>query len=380
MRTLIDGVTKHKVALIIIFVFYVVLFIKAGSKSYWLDELFSVYMRGIAHESFREHFNFIRIANPVIPLYEVTLYAWMRVFGDTELATRSLSILFVSISAIFLYLFTLRIFNKRTATTSVLLFLFSNLIVMYALEARYYGQMLFLTTLSSYILLLYSESFCINFSWKNIFINGYFPVLTLVNMALMLNHTFNYLFLAVQALFLTFFMLTLKTTDRWYVKIVKVLLVYLTPLLLIALLWPPTIKYIFNPELLSYMHNVIKSVLHTATPGISLTEIVIISLVLISVVLALRKIIPRFVNVHRKNKLVQYFLNAYNRRQVLPIFLIIPLVVIFFMDFRTLGIMSQEGLHNPSQIFLNNLVYFTLSPPKFADILLLFFMLFVVIR
>jgi len=237
MKTLIDTVIKHKVVIIIIFVFSITLFLHAGLNSYWLDEIYSVYMRGMVHESFMDHFHNIRIANPVSPLYESTLYCWMRIFGDNEVSTRTLSIIFVSISAFFLYLFTLRIFNKRIALTTVLLFLFSRLTIRYALDARYYSQMLLLASVSSYALLLYAESLYRSFSWKNIFVNRYFMILTLVNMALLFNHAFNYLFFIAQAIFVALFMLSIKSSDYWYIKIIKVLLIYVTPLLLIALLW-----------------------------------------------------------------------------------------------------------------------------------------------
>ena len=371
---------KHKEALIIIFVFFILLFSHAGVNSYWLDELYSVYMRGIVHESFAAHYNFMQTANPVVPLYEITLYWWMKIFGDSEVATRTLSIIYVSLSGWSLYLFTLRIFSKRIAIMTILFFLFSYLTVRYALDARYYGQMLFLTTLSSYIFLLFAESLSTCVSWKRVFINKYFIILTIVNTLLILNHTFNYLFLASQAVFLAFILFIQISDDNWFSKLFKVFSIYLSPLLLITLIWPPAMKFLFHTIETIKKIGFTNSIFHSFSQQADLNTSFFIILTLLSIGLVLIYLLMKLVYFFKKEKTAKIASKQEIRIPILFFFLMMFLVVIFLFNFGSMGLFTKNPVNSPSEILVKNIVYYSLYLPGFGLVILLLLFAIALIR
>ena len=73
-------------------------------------------------------------------------------FGDGETATRTLSNLYIAGATLCLYLLAFRLFGRRVAIATALLFAFSYTATYYGLEVRSYPQSLFLVTLSSLLL------------------------------------------------------------------------------------------------------------------------------------------------------------------------------------------------------------------------------------
>jgi mannosyltransferase len=91
-----------------------------------------------------------------VPLYHLLLHWWVGVFGLTEVAARSLSLLFFILTIPALYLLGRKIANTRIATTAVLLYLVSPFMLWYAFETRMYSMFMFITTLQtlSFVVLL----------------------------------------------------------------------------------------------------------------------------------------------------------------------------------------------------------------------------------
>ena len=198
----------HKELTIILFLTFMTRFYLADWNSYWLDELYSVYRLNFLSAgdqiTFDNAIDFLRHrqTRPTsLPLYEFLLFNWMQLFGQSEVATRTLSNIYVTLATLFLFLFSVKTFNRRIAIASTLFFSFSYMAVFHSLESRYYAQMLFLSTLSSYLLYVYLSSLR-TFSWRSLTVNKYFVLLSFVNVALMLTHPFNYLFIATQLSFL----------------------------------------------------------------------------------------------------------------------------------------------------------------------------------
>lgn len=119
------------------------------SQSYWRDEVFRVFM---AKESL---FRIIQLApyDGQPPLYYFLLHFWLKIFGDSEIATRSLSLIFFELLIFLGFKFGERLFPKTRFGFLVSLFLLVNpLLIFYAFEARMYMLFIFLVTWSYYCL------------------------------------------------------------------------------------------------------------------------------------------------------------------------------------------------------------------------------------
>jgi uncharacterized membrane protein len=116
---------------------------------FWSDEIFSMQISrswSVMLEYFRKYEN-------NMSLYYITLHGWTRVFGDSEVAAHSLSLLCAS--------FTLPVFfklarvwlNKSTALLSGVLLAANPLFVFYSLEVRSYAMLvLCLQSFTDYLL------------------------------------------------------------------------------------------------------------------------------------------------------------------------------------------------------------------------------------
>ncbi len=94
---------------------------------------------------------FIMTINDVHPpLFYLVHHAWIRVFGETESALRSISILFALASVLVLYKTTQRLFSSSTALFSVLLLAISPWHIWVSQNARSNSMLLFLVLLSTY--------------------------------------------------------------------------------------------------------------------------------------------------------------------------------------------------------------------------------------
>lgn len=91
--------------------------------------------------------------DPNGPLYNLILHFWMLVFGNSETATRSLSVLFSALTAPLMYLFGKKFLSKEAGIFSVLIFSFSNLHFFYSHNARVYTLICFLAMWSLYLFL-----------------------------------------------------------------------------------------------------------------------------------------------------------------------------------------------------------------------------------
>lgn len=117
-------------------------------QSFWRDEGFSYLMakRGI--------WDMIRATahdfNP--PLYYLILHFWMKIFGNSEVALRSLSLIFFAINIYIVFLFLQNILKVkgRRIWIYLLIFTLNPFLLYYAFEARMYSLVALLTTISFY--------------------------------------------------------------------------------------------------------------------------------------------------------------------------------------------------------------------------------------
>jgi mannosyltransferase len=87
------------------------------------------------------------------PLYYLCLHAWMRFFGTSEIAIRSLSFLFFLGTAFTVFLIGKRLWDKKTAILATLLTFTNPFLFIYAFEGRMYALLALTSTLSIYFFL-----------------------------------------------------------------------------------------------------------------------------------------------------------------------------------------------------------------------------------
>ncbi|NTW62172.1 hypothetical protein HGB25_02055 [Candidatus Saccharibacteria bacterium] len=120
-------------------------------SSIWFDEAFGAYMV--------KHFNFIEIARYTAsdvhpPMFYWLLKLWSMMFGNSELALRSMSVFFGALAILFGYVLTKRLFNKNAARISLIFMAISPMLVRYGQEARNYTVVVAIALAATYALTL----------------------------------------------------------------------------------------------------------------------------------------------------------------------------------------------------------------------------------
>jgi uncharacterized membrane protein len=121
------------------------------TQSFWRDEAFTYFLAK------KNIFQIILLTakdfNP--PLYYIILHLWIKIFGSSEIALRSLSMMFYWATIYVIYLFLTDIFKFKSVKTYfyILLIIINPVLLYYAFEARMYTMFAFLSTLSFYAFL-----------------------------------------------------------------------------------------------------------------------------------------------------------------------------------------------------------------------------------
>jgi 4-amino-4-deoxy-L-arabinose transferase-like glycosyltransferase len=120
-------------------------FLHLGSESLWLDEALSANritgdLATIAQTTAAED------VHP--PFYFFVLYLWTLLFGQSEVALRSLSACLGVASVFMVYKLGLELFNRRTALIASFLMTISAFAIAYSQETRHYSLLLLLTLIS----------------------------------------------------------------------------------------------------------------------------------------------------------------------------------------------------------------------------------------
>ncbi|MBT3538805.1 DUF2723 domain-containing protein [Candidatus Parcubacteria bacterium] len=85
------------------------------------------------------------------PLHTLLLRGWLAIFGNTEIISRSLSVIFSAGSIILLYTFARNFLSQKHAVLSSSILIFSSSFIHLSTEARSYSLFLFLTIASFYL-------------------------------------------------------------------------------------------------------------------------------------------------------------------------------------------------------------------------------------
>jgi uncharacterized membrane protein len=233
----LDWAAQHQILCLILFTSFVARLFIADWKSYWYDEILSVGIYGVDNATLGEALGKLaeRSAHP--PLFHVILYYWMKLFGDGEAATRTLSNLYIAGATLCLYLLAFRLFGRRVAIAAALLFAFSGTAFFFGLEVRSYAQSLFLVTLSALLLWRWLDRAEGPLTWRDLFVGR--AALLVCNIALLLTHYSNALFLIVQLLFVGFYAVHSRRFGETWRALAKLAAFYATQFAVFIAIWGP---------------------------------------------------------------------------------------------------------------------------------------------
>lgn len=135
-------------------IFAVLSLVTIANSSIWFDEAFGAYMI---------KYNFVDIARYTAtdvhpPLFYWLLKSWSLIFGNSELALRSMSVFFGGIAIIFGYLLTNKLFNRTAARISLIFLVLSPMLIRYSQEARMYMLVAAIALAATYVLVVAMES------------------------------------------------------------------------------------------------------------------------------------------------------------------------------------------------------------------------------
>lgn len=157
-RSLSKYIKKHpKIDLLILAlglaVFLTITLINAPRASIWFDEAFSTYIT---------QFSFWDIARYTAsdvhpPFYYWLLKVWSSLFGTTELAYRSLSIVFGAATTVIAFFLSRKLFGRKVAWLSLLFIALSPMVIRYSDEARMYTLAALIVLAATYVLIKAEE-------------------------------------------------------------------------------------------------------------------------------------------------------------------------------------------------------------------------------
>ena len=199
--------------------------------SLWYDEGFSVYLASMDLSEITAR----TAADIQPPLYYYLLHGWIALFGDGQIALRSLSALFGILTIPLMYAVAVKLFRSKLAgLLSALLFAISPLHIWYGQEVRMYTLLTFLCLLPSYLLLLAISA---KREWE-------IPILwaayTAANVAALYTHYFAFFVLAFQAVYV----LAVLVSQRF--RTLHLILGSLASAIATVLLYLPWLPYLFT--------------------------------------------------------------------------------------------------------------------------------------
>jgi mannosyltransferase len=115
------------------------------TQSVWRDEAFSMLIAG------RSPLSFIGKLSFEPPVYYLLLHYWMKLFGTSEIALRSLSFLGFALATYVVIVWSEQLFHKHWLSWFLPVTFFLNpMLIYYAFEVRTYGWYMFFAVLSMY--------------------------------------------------------------------------------------------------------------------------------------------------------------------------------------------------------------------------------------
>ena len=134
--------------IIIIIIVALILRVINLDQSLWLDEAINVNnATNLDYKTLTLNYS---LGDFHPPLFHVVLKTWILLFGNSEIAVRSPSIIFAIFSILLVYLIAKKLYDKKTALIAATLLATAPLHIYYSQEARMYMLAAFLVSLSVY--------------------------------------------------------------------------------------------------------------------------------------------------------------------------------------------------------------------------------------
>ena len=183
-----------------------------SAKDVWCDEANSVIIAELNPSGIITRMSYD--ASP--PLYYLLLHYWMYAFGETELALRSLSVLFGILLIIAVYFIGKRIFSEKVGLYAALIASVAPIHIMYSQQIRMYTLLSLMSLMSMYYLLRFIQE------KKCSLLAGYgtFTILSLFT------HNYGIFLLPAQALLILLFARQRQMILWWFFSVVCIGAVY----------------------------------------------------------------------------------------------------------------------------------------------------------
>lgn len=135
---------------ILIFIILVGFFLRVINldQSLWLDEAISTL--AVKENSLNNLVTQFLLGDFHPPFYYIILWLWTRIFGFSEVAVRSPSVIFGILSIFITYFIGKKLFDQKVALIAALLMAVSPLLIYYSQEARMYSLNIFVVLCSMY--------------------------------------------------------------------------------------------------------------------------------------------------------------------------------------------------------------------------------------
>jgi uncharacterized membrane protein len=129
-------------------VYSILTLVTITKSSIWFDEAFSAFIVRF------DYFKIVQYTASDVhpPVYYWILKLWITFFGTSEIAFRSLSVVFGVSAIIFGYLLVKRLFGRKAAWLSLLLMVISPMLIRYGQEARMYTLAATIALAATYVL------------------------------------------------------------------------------------------------------------------------------------------------------------------------------------------------------------------------------------
>ncbi len=171
---------------------FILKFLFLGTQDICIDEPYSIF-----HAQFGVG-DIIRFLKPTNnpPLFEIILHYWIKMFGISVFSVRFLPLVFASLSVVFIYKISERLFNYEIAISSSLLYTFSTISAYYSHDCRVYTLFLLLTVISVYYLIKIIDVGSTN--WDKI-------LFCFVNILIIYAHYFGFIVWFIELLYVLFY-------------------------------------------------------------------------------------------------------------------------------------------------------------------------------
>ncbi len=218
--------------------------INLNLNSYWLEELMSVMIS--SKDSVSDVIQGC-ISDFHPPLYQIILHYYIKLFGDSELSTRFLSVIFGTLSIFVFYFILELIYGEKKATEISLLFSVAYLPVYYSQETRSYSLLLLLALLVNYYFLktfILNKNNNLDRKWKY----SLHPVYIIFSLMLLFTHYYGFLILLLNVIFLIFYLIITSNSKKLVNEILKSIAIYAGIFFIYWLIWGNVLRAQYGKE------------------------------------------------------------------------------------------------------------------------------------